>query len=382
MKTVCKVNECSGCGLCKEKCSMGAISIDDSLDAYNAVINEDICVECKLCKNICPNNINVKFKKTIQWYQGWAKNKQIRANSTSGGVAAAISRSFVKKFNGAICSCVYENGRFVYKIAETLADLDRYAGSKYVKSDLQGSYKIIGEKLKQGQRVLFIGLPCQVAAIRNYVGDENGDLLYLVDLICHGSPSPKLLKVYLYEQQQDITVIEDIKFRQKNNYKLFVKKTDEKKYISIESKAVQNLYSFAYQKSLINTESCYNCKYAKLERVSDITLGDSWGSSLADAEKRKGISLIMCQTDKGHELVLGADINLQRVEVKKAIMANSQLSSPERMPKNRPLFFQAINKTGSFKAGIFLAFPSKAVKHTLKKYIISYILKKNEKDEM
>ena len=103
---------------------------------------------------------------------------------------------------------------------------------------------------------------------------------------------------------------------------------------------------------------------------------------MADAEKRKGISLIMCQTDKGHELVLGADINLQRVEVKKAIMANSQLSSPERMPKNRPLFFQAINKTGSFKAGIFLAFPSKAVKHTLKKYIISYILKKNEKDEM
>ena len=37
------------------------------------------------------------------------------------------------------------------------------------------------------------------------------------------------------------------------------------------------------------TENCYSCRYASQSRVSDISLGDSWGSELSEEEKKKGI---------------------------------------------------------------------------------------------
>lgn len=38
---------------------------------------------------------------------------------------------------------------------------------------------------------------------------------------------------------------------------------------------------------LFYTENCYECKYAQLNRVSDITIGDSWGSELPTEEQKK-----------------------------------------------------------------------------------------------
>ncbi len=40
-KTVCEVNKCVGCMACVERCPSNAIQILDSLNAYNAIIDED-----------------------------------------------------------------------------------------------------------------------------------------------------------------------------------------------------------------------------------------------------------------------------------------------------------------------------------------------------
>ena len=34
--------------------------------------------------------------------------------------------------------------------------------------------------------------------------------------------------------------------------------------------------------SLFHTENCYECHYADTQRISDITIGDSWGSELSE----------------------------------------------------------------------------------------------------
>ena len=44
MRTVCKKNSCTGCMACVGKCKKEAISIQDNLSAYNAVIDESKCV--------------------------------------------------------------------------------------------------------------------------------------------------------------------------------------------------------------------------------------------------------------------------------------------------------------------------------------------------
>ena len=116
MKTVCKVDCCTGCRACVQKCVKHAILINDSTDALNAVINSDICINCGVCTNVCPVNNNVvNFIKPFEWYQGWSIDESIRRNSTSGGFATSIAKHFIE-IGGFVCSCIFDNGDFVYKV--------------------------------------------------------------------------------------------------------------------------------------------------------------------------------------------------------------------------------------------------------------------------
>lgn len=74
-------------------------------------------------------------------------------------------------------------------------------GSKYFQSDTAGIYKRVLELLKRNERVLFCGTPCQVAALRAYLGREYENL-YLLDFICKGINSPKAYIAYIEELEQ------------------------------------------------------------------------------------------------------------------------------------------------------------------------------------
>ena len=81
--------------------------------------------------------------------------------SSSGGLAAAIERSFVKN-GGMVCSCVFRSGRFEFDFAETEDDVSKFAGSKYIKSSPEGIYSKIAERLKAGNKILFVKIPPQI----------------------------------------------------------------------------------------------------------------------------------------------------------------------------------------------------------------------------
>ena len=134
MKTVCKLNNCTGCSACVDICSKSAITIVDTLSEYNAVIDEDKCVNCNKCYNVCQVNKPVKLMQTMKWYQGWARNEDVRANSSSGGAAAILAKTFIEEY-GVVCSCTFENGDFVFRVAENIDELRKFAGSKYAKSN-------------------------------------------------------------------------------------------------------------------------------------------------------------------------------------------------------------------------------------------------------
>lgn len=115
---------------------------------------------------------------------------------------------------------------------------------------------------------------------KNYI--KKCDNLYTIDLICHGSPSPQILSGFLHENNVDIQSISELKFRNKEGFGL----QSGYKRISFDNES--DLYTFAFLTSLDYTENCYSCRYATLDRVSDITLGDSWGSELEAEEQKKG----------------------------------------------------------------------------------------------
>ena len=55
----------------------------------------------------------------------------------------------------------------------------------------------INKDIRNGQKVLFTGTPCQVAGVKTALKKlENGNL-YTAEIICHGTPSPKMFADYL-----------------------------------------------------------------------------------------------------------------------------------------------------------------------------------------
>ena len=74
MKTVCVVNQCAGCMACVDICPKNAIKIEDSMEYYNAVIDESKCVGCNACLRVCQQMCHHVLLSPLKWFQGWANN--------------------------------------------------------------------------------------------------------------------------------------------------------------------------------------------------------------------------------------------------------------------------------------------------------------------
>lgn len=114
------------------------------------------------------------------------------------------------------------------------------------------------------------------------------------------------------------------------------------------------------------TENCYECRFAQLERAGDITLGDSWGSELDQDVQNKGISLLLCQNEKGMELIEKTELILMDVDLERAIENNHQLQHPSLKPQQREIFFREFNKGSEFKSIVKKCYPKKYLKNTVK----------------
>ena len=358
MKTVCELNKCNACMACVDACHAGAVSVKDGLKYNNAFIDVDKCINCNLCKSVCPNCTEDSLADPVCWYQGWANNCTIRENSSSGGVAASLTKYFIEN-GGYVCSCLFSNGSFVFECINDLNKAAKFSGSKYVKSNAKGAYQKIKDLLKRGESVLFIGLPCQSAALKLFIPDNLQEKLYRVDLICHGTPSKELLCRCLDECNINIQTSENIRFRTGNSWFLRIDKEDVSKEI------LANLYLTGFLKGEFYTDNCYNCKYASKSRISDITLGDSWGTDLKE-EASKGVSLILVQTNKGDSLLKKADLTLKDVDIDIAIASNEQLRHPVKKTTACESFYSTLKKTGSFLKSMYKIEKKSVIKQYIK----------------
>lgn len=370
MKTVCKLNLCNGCNACVSICPKNAIELEDCFEHMNAIINESLCVNCNACINVCSrNDFDLVFSKPLLWYQGWTSDELVRQYSASGGVASTLMKSFIEA-EGYVCSCIFDQGRFSYAITNNVSEIHKFSGSKYVKSYPRNIYHDVKKLLDDNRPVLFVGLPCHVAAVKKYIGYRNQDLLYTVDLICHGTPSAKILSKYLEDHGCSVDDILDIKFRIKSNI-------DNDEYEAIVPPGITDRYLYTFLRKINLTESCYNCQFAQTERISDITIGDSWGSELPDSEKEKGISLLIVQTKKGKKLIEQADLVLFNVDSNKAIENNSQLRGAADRPKERNKFMKLIKKNKKYDGIVFKLAPKVFVKQDIKWMLYKFCGKRN-----
>lgn len=364
---VCSQDMCTGCGVCTNICPVNAIHLEDLLYSQNAVIDFNKCIKCNSCHLNCPQEVSIKTNKPIEWYQGWIDDSQERKQSSSGGIGYAFAKSVIRK-GGVVVSCLLRDGRFTFWVTQDENGLENFRGSKYVKSDSAAVYKSVKQYLIEGKQVLFIGLPCQVAGIRRFIGDGLDMNLITVDLICHGTPSIKLLQLFLKQYDIELEKVNTISFREKQFFSI---STDIN---PICPKQIIDRYTLAFLNELSYTENCYSCKYACIERVSDVTIGDSWGTDLA-TEVEQGISLILCQSKKGVSLLHDSDIIVKPVNLSNAINYNHQLSRPSVPHKNRERFFRYLDEGKKFNKAVFLCLPQDCFRQWIKRALLPIIYK-------
>lgn len=345
------VENCMGCTACEESCPQNCITmhLDKEGFLYPCINDSSKCTDCKLCKKVCPVlNMLLVSENKPKAYAAWSCNAKIRAESSSGGVFSELAK-IVFFQNGAVLGAAYDENFVVKHICiETEEELLKLRGAKYAQSDLGNSFIEIRNRLKNNQKVLFSGTPCQVAGLKSFLRRDYDNLI-CVDFVCHGVPSPMAWKEYVkYRSQIDASgqLPEKINLRSKKSgwsryrYSNLYEYPDGNVYTALSG---NDLYMKLFVGDYISRESCSNCQFKGYSRVSDITLGDFWGIWDIDPEMDddKGTSLVLVQSEKGRKIFseITDRICSKEMTLQQASMQNPSLikSSPAKANRQEVL---------------------------------------------
>lgn len=355
---------CSGCSLCSLNCPHKCITMQGDEEGFlQPVIDKSICTDCGACYHVCPCKEPYEEQKVPVYYASAIRNKPLLKKSSSGGLFIAFA-SFIIEQGGYVCGCVFNEQMVAEHICtNSIEVVKQMMGSKYVQSTITRCLVEVKRILKDDKKVLFTGTACQVAAVKQFT--KNPANLFCVDILCHGVPSPLYFKKYVeYLQKKHNGRLVKIEFRNKDKRGWGA---EHRTYYEIEKcsstkgyRPFLPAYFSAFFWGVNLRESCYNCKFTGTNRISDITIGDFWGSwYYFKKEFKEGISIASVNTDKGRKLL--ADINdymeyCIEIPQKDALGSNTNFYHPTIKPTSRDDFYNDINHKsyGQMKWRVFL----------------------------
>ena len=355
-------NRCTGCGACVESCPRQAIGlVEDSEGFMMPEINTTDCVECGLCNTVCPVMNFPDSRIPLNSYAAQNRDEQVLEDSTSGGIFTAIAKEIFRR-NGVVYGCVFdrEYNAVIIK-AEKMEDIVPMRGSKYTWSWAGDVFHEIKTRLKNGGTVLFTGLPCQIAGLKNYLRKDY-PTLFLAGCFCGGTPSPLVLKEYVKSISTPESIDQlQLKFRDKRQGGVGVHVTYTNKHGKrVHQTLVQNSYYYGFFSKVFNRRSCYKCLFRYRNRVEDITVGDYWGveNYHREFDAAAGVSALLVNTEKGEELINSVRDEIKICETRIEDIAhynNLTLGDTKRefaYAEFRDAFFMTLKKHGWKKAEI------------------------------
>lgn len=343
-----KKENCSGCGACAEICPKKCITMKTDEEGFKyPYVDNSHCIDCGLCTKICPELNHTELNEPIKILGLKNKDQQAAYQSSSAGVATELS-AYIIKNGGAVVGATYNDDFTVsHKIIQTDDELIRLKGSKYQQSDTTNIFKDTQSLLKNGQTVLFIGTPCQIAGLKHFL-KKDYPTLFTCDLICHGVPSPKVFHSYLcFIEKKNKRKIASINMRDKtlgwDKSGIRIQFTDG---TSIFRNQETNLFNCIYSVHYATRPSCHHCLYANMKREGDITIGDFWGIEKVHPEfyDRNGVSLVLINTLKGQELIDQVVTKFETFTSNKNECLQPNLAYPASCSPARDDFFKAFNQ--------------------------------------
>lgn len=340
---------CTGCYGCVNACPDKCITMKEDTEGFwYPEVDATHCMNCSLCTKVCPVLNKSEISNTPIFYACHNKNRDIRLESSSGGVFNLIAEQIIAR-NGIVFGARFdEKYQVIHDFTDKVEDLKCFRGSKYVQSRIGSIYRLVKQELNKGKHVLFSGTPCQVEGLMAYLGKEYENLL-CVDFICHGVPSPKVWQKYIeYRRRNAENGIKSISFREKSkgwkHFCLeFVFESGEKYSRSHK----YDLFMQAFLRNVSLRPSCYSCKFKSLHRISDITLADFWGIQhvYPDMDDDKGTSLVFANSAKGRAVFneIKEYMTYKKVDIDKALPFNMYAVKSAVLNANRQHFFEKLD---------------------------------------
>lgn len=369
-KATASPESCCGCGACAKACPRQCIRMVADADGFVfPQVDADACVNCGRCEQVCPferkpdvgDRVQPKIYAARQRTE--AALKAAASGGAFGGIAAALSDEPGGKDWWVWGAVLDENLRVCHRCRRLSEGLEPFHKSKYVQSDLGDALPEIRRQLKAGERVLFSGTPCQVAALRNYLGTGPiQNRLFCVDLVCHGVPSQRMFDRYIEEESHALkSPVRQVEFR----HKVYrgQKKGWDSRFVRLTladgRQKVRNRYQSrflrAYYAYLFQRMSCHACPFTTSQRYGDITVADFWGVEklLPEIRQDMGISLIQVNTAAGERVMghMDREMDIWPVERERYLKRTSgAMVQPAPIHRRRKLFFKAAGEDSFFRA--------------------------------
>ena len=199
--------------------------------------------------------------------------------------------------------------------------------------------------------MLFSGTPCQVAGLYAVLGNAATTAdLFTVDIVCHGTPSVKVFEKFIRElETARKATFEKVNFRDKSmgwgGYSLSYSFGDG---LPLLEPHARSKYIRLFLSRICQNVSCAECRYRKLPRIADITLGDYWGISKYHPEMNdnKGTSVVLLNTTTGSILFESVADKVVQCDskVENAIAGNPCIVRSSKPHPKRAEFFANLDK--------------------------------------
>lgn len=297
-------------------------------------------------------------------FAAYNKNEKIRLKSSSGGLFYTFAKRVLASGGIVFGACFDEKGQLFHKGCTTVSELFELMQSKYVQSDLKNCYEQVKNELLNRRIVLFCGTPCQIYGLLSYldltITDKDFKMrLITIDFICHGVPSRLIWRKYLAEISKGKN-IKHINFRDKINgwrdYSLKIDYTDGSVYLR---SWLKDAYMQGFIKNLYLRQSCYDCKFRGIERLSDFTIADFWGvhKLLPDFFDDKGTSILMVHNDQAMGILNSVKNEFEICEITNELVATTNILAVKSVPwnTNRVMFFKSLNEKTRLSKAILKA---------------------------
>ena len=353
MITIDDKKNCCGCWACYNVCPKHCIEMaeDDEGFRYPSV-DTSLCIDCGLCEKVCPI-INASEADTPHGQKGLLvqhTDERVRRESTSGGAFTAIA-AWVIRQGGVVFGAGYRSGAFIveHQKVEREEDLAVFRNSKYVQSNVGLAYSEALDCLKAGRWVCFSGTPCQIEGLRCYLRNREYEKLICVDFVCRGVPSPRILARYIEAQWSLIGgEFTNVLFRDKHygyHYSSFSIYNKDRR-LDYHKGVDTDAYLRAFFNNLSDRTSCYDCRFKRRYRRSDLTLWDCFPiEKFTRTLDGKGTTRVLVQSEKGRMVMEAVknDLRIVEVEPDKLVAGVREMFHSVPMNPRRREFFTDCN---------------------------------------